>query len=206
MFSKKKEFVHLTPEYLDGLIRGLNYVANCASDMALSHYQNMISQYFVQLEDGSFKAKEIDIRLDDQHVITMPWVAISDGKGLYLDEMDVDFSVKVTGISPVEEQQALANAVERVAGELNGAPNLPRFMVTIGQSTASDQQRPKDIIDFKVKFKSQDSPEAVMRVIDKFNSTIHPIRVDDTAPTPTPTPTSTSGQTADPSFSAQREP
>jgi hypothetical protein len=198
MFSKKKDFVHLTPEYLDGLIRGLNYVANCASDMSLSHYQNMISQYFIQLEDGSFKAKEIDIRLDDQHVITMPWVAISDGKGLYLDEMDVEFSVKVTGISPVEEQQGLANTAEQVAGELNSAPNLPRFMVTIGQGTASDQHRPKDIIDFKVKFKSQDSPEAVMRVIDKFNSTIHPIRVENGAPEKPEAP--------EPSFSAQREP
>jgi hypothetical protein len=172
MFFKRKNQNHITPQFLDTLIKGLNYVANCASDMALSHYQNLISQYFDRLEDGSFQAKHADIRLDDNHVISMPWIAVSDGKGLYLDEMEVDFSVKVTGIS-----QHDPHAVAELAAALQQRPDCPRLEVTIGPSAHADAERPKDVIDFKVKFKSQDAPEAVMRVIDKFNATIHPIKV-----------------------------
>ncbi len=172
MFFKRKNQNHITPQFLDTLIKGLNYVANCASDMALSHYQNLISQYFDRLEDGSFQAKQADIRLDDDHVISMPWIAVSDGKGLYLDEMEVEFSVKVTGISQHDSHMSA-----ELAAALQQRPDCPRLEVTIGPAAHADTERPKDVIDFKVKFKSQDAPEAVMRVIDKFNATIHPVKV-----------------------------
>lgn len=173
MFFKRKNQNHITPQFLDTLIKGLNYVANCASDMALTHYQNLISQYFDRLEDGSFQAKQADIRLDDEHIISMPWIAVSDGKGLYLEEMEVDFSVKVTGISQAEDPAFTAE----LSQALKNRPDCPRLEVTIGPSASVNGSRPKDVIDFKVKFKSQDAPEAVMRVIDKFNATIHPTKV-----------------------------
>lgn len=173
MFFKRKNQNHITPQFLDTLIKGLNYVANCAGDMALSHYQNLISQYFDRLEDGSFQAKQADIRLDDEHIISMPWIAVSDGKGLYLEEMEVDFSVKVTGVSQTDETDFAAD----LSQALQNRPDCPRLEVTIGPSATENGSRPKDVIDFKVKFKSQDAPEAVMRVIDKFNATIHPTKV-----------------------------
>lgn len=175
MFFKKEKKHHVTPELLDGLIRGLNYVANCASDMALSHYQNLISQYFTEQEDGSFKPNTAIIQLDEEHVITMPWIAVSDGKGLFLDEMEVDFSVQVTGID--NGQNSSDSTADNIAARLNSRPDLPHFIVTVANSSSDATQRAKDIIDFKIKFKSHDAPEAVMRVIDKFNASIHPTRL-----------------------------
>ena len=175
MFFKKEKKHHVTPELLDGLIRGLNYVANCASDMALSHYQNLISQYFTEQDDGSFKPNTAIIQLDEEHVITMPWIAVSDGKGLFLDEMEVDFSVQVTGIDNGRNNND--STADNIAAKLNSRPDLPHFIVTVANNSSDSTQRAKDIIDFKIKFKSHDAPEAVMRVIDKFNASIHPVRL-----------------------------
>jgi hypothetical protein len=159
-FEKKNK--PISPQYLDGIIRGLNYVANCASDMSLSHYSNLISQYFDYDEEQKIhKPKVIQLMLDDEHQITMPLIAITDAKGLYLDELNVDFSVRVTGIDADNLQQQVQGT-------------YPKLIVDIAPSHRSKDNMSKDIIDFKVKFKSRDSPECVMKIIDKFNSQVIP--------------------------------
>ena len=50
----------------------------------------------------------------------------------------------------------------------------PKLIVDIAPSHRSKDNMSKDIIDFKVKFKSRDSPECVMKIIDKFNSQVIP--------------------------------
>lgn len=163
IFRKSKP---LSPQHLDGIVRGLNYVANCASDMSLSHYQNLISQYFNYDEsEDIFSPKIVKLKLDDEHEIKMPLIAATDAKGLYLDELDVDFSVRVTGIDSSVVKEGLQE-------------NCPQLLVDIAPRQRDSAERDKDIIDFKVKFKASDAPECVMKVIDKYNSQITPQRID----------------------------
>ncbi|WCP70252.1 DUF2589 domain-containing protein (plasmid) [Vibrio tubiashii] len=160
IFSKNKP---VSPQYLDGIVRGLNYVANCASDMSLSHYQNLIEQYFDYDETASiFTPKVVRLQLDPEHEITMPLIAVTDAKGLYLDELEVDFSVRVTGIDPRKMQDGLQQ-------------DCPQLVVDIApRQRDASAGRDKDVIDFKVKFKSSEAPECVMKVIDKYNTQITP--------------------------------
>lgn len=162
IFSKSKP---VSPQHLDGIVRGLNYVANCASDMSLSHYQNLISQYFDYDEDESiFTPKVVRLQLDPEHEITMPLIAVTDAKGLYLDELEVDFSVRVTGIDPHSLQDSLQQ-------------DCPKLVVDIAPKQRENSGRDKDVIDFKVKFKSSEAPECVMKVIDKYNTQITPQQI-----------------------------
>lgn len=159
IFNKNKP---ISPQHLDGIVRGLNYVANCASDMSLSHYRNLIEQYFdYHQKDNVFTPKVIKLMLDKEHEINMPLIAVTDAKGLYLDELEVDFSVRVTGIDSVE----LGDGLQQ---------NCPQLLVDIAPRQREQSGRDKDIIDFKVKFKASEAPECVMKVIDKYNSQITP--------------------------------
>lgn len=151
-----------SPQYLDAIVRGLSYVANCASELSLTHYKGLIEQFFDYDEkEQVFTPKTVDLRLDDNHIITMPLVAVTDAKGLYLDELDVAFSVKVTGID--------INELTKTMKE-----NHPHFIVDLAPGTANKNSSNKDIIDFKAKFKANEAPECVMKIIDKYNSQIHP--------------------------------
>ncbi|GEK12344.1 DUF2589 domain-containing protein [Aliivibrio fischeri] len=163
IFGRKNK--PISPQFLDGIIRGLNYVANSASDMNLSHYQNLISQYFDYDEEKcTYKPKTIKLMLDDEHEITMPLIAVTDAKGLYLDELGVDFSVRVTGVDTDNLQQDFK-------------ATYPKLIVDISPSHRNKGEINKDFIDFKVKFKSSDAPECVMKIIDKFNTQIIPKKI-----------------------------
>ena len=170
LFSKKKSNngisrKHVTPLYLDGIVKGLNYVANCASAMSLSHYQNLIAQYFEYDEENeSYSPKTVRINIDDENEIIFPLVAVTDAKGLYLDELEVDFSVKVSGVDVDAFQDRLKD-------------DYPRLIVDVAPRSDHSKKRSNDIVDFKVKFKSSDAPESIMRVVDQFNSGISPVNI-----------------------------
>ncbi|MGL5007994.1 MAG: DUF2589 domain-containing protein [Plesiomonas sp.] len=167
IFNKNKP---ISPQHLDGIVRGLNYVANCASDMSLSHYQNLITQYFdYNQEEDIFTPKVVKLMLDKEHEINMPLIAVTDAKGLYLDELEVDFSVRVTGIDSTN----LSEGLQR---------NCPQLLVDIAPRQREQSGRDKDVIDFKVKFKASDAPECVMKVIDKYNAQISPTLIGNNAP------------------------
>ncbi|MFL9626576.1 DUF2589 domain-containing protein [Aeromonas jandaei] len=164
IFQKNKP---ISPQHLDGIVRGLNYVANCASDMSLSHYQNLIAQYFdYNQEKNIFTPKIVKLMLDKEHEINMPLIAVTDAKGLYLDELEVDFSVRVTGIDSTNLSEGLQH-------------NCPQLLVDIAPRQREQSGRDKDIIDFKVKFKASDAPECVMKIIDRYNSQISPTLIGD---------------------------
>ena len=162
IFNKNKP---ISPQHLDGIVRGLNYVANCASEMSLSHYQNLIKQYFdYDQKDDVYTPKVVKLMLDKEHEINMPLIAVTDAKGLYLDELEVDFSVRVTGVDSTKLEEGVQQ-------------NCPQLLVDISPRQREQSGRNKDIIDFKVKFKASDAPECVMKVIDRYNSQITPTLV-----------------------------
>ncbi|WP_070972025.1 DUF2589 domain-containing protein [Vibrio sonorensis] len=174
IFNKNKP---ISPQHLDGIVRGLNYVANCASDMSLSHYQNLIKQYFdYDQKNDVYTPKIVKLMLDKEHEINMPLIAVTDAKGLYLDELEVDFSVRVTGVESAQLEQGLQE-------------NCSQLLVDIAPRQHDQSGRDKDIIDFKVKFKSSDAPECVMKVIDKYNSQITPNLISEDEPDTPPAET-----------------
>lgn len=157
----------ISPQHLHGIVRGLSYAANRASDMSLSHYKNLIHQYFdYDKSEDAFTPKVMKLKLDNDHEITMPLIAVTDAKGLFLDELEIDFSVRVTGVDTELQHELLQ-------GELQ--EGCPQLVVDIApKQREGGKGRDKDVIDFKVKFKSNDAPECVMKVIDKYNAQISP--------------------------------
>ncbi|CAM4046780.1 hypothetical protein VA7868_04564 [Vibrio aerogenes CECT 7868] len=176
LFKTNKMNEHVQPQFLDSIIRGLNYVANCASDMSLQHYEQLVDQFFTISEEGIFKPKVIELQVDEHNVIQFPLIAVTNGKSLFVDEMEIDFSVKVTGIDASEALESMAAAI--VNPESEQADPASRFTVAISAASHSNMKRPKDIMDFKVKFKSQDAPEIIMKVVDQFNNMLHPREIE----------------------------
>lgn len=182
----KKKSAPISPQYLEAIVRGLSHVANCASDLSLTHYRGLIQQFFDYDEEAeAFIPKKVDLQLDDDHIITMPLIAVTDAKGLYLDELDVEFAVKVTGVADAPDLNAATEILEK---------SHPKFIVDLAPGSASSQKLGKDIITFKAKFKSNEAPECVMKVIDKYNSQISPRRTSPLEPESSPTNSSQDSQ------------
>ncbi|WP_161569706.1 DUF2589 domain-containing protein [Veronia nyctiphanis] len=131
-----KNNANVSKQYLDAIVRGLSYVANCASELNLNHYQNIIDQYFYQHEDddeGVLSPRTIQLKLDDNHIIEMPLISVVDAKGLYLDELDVDFSVKMTGIEESELHESMVDDIN----------HPPKFIVDIAPGTRDETDTAK---------------------------------------------------------------
>lgn len=158
-----KQSITPKPQFLDAILRGLNDAANSASDMCVKHYQRLIEQYFDKVDD-KYEAKTVKLKLDEEHTIDLPLISITDAKGLYLDELEVDFSINIVGCQRTDNQSDNKSTKDLAS----------RLLVEVSPQKSEREKRDNNIIDVKVKFKSNSAPESLMKVIDKFNTQITP--------------------------------
>jgi len=100
--------------------------------------------------------------------------ALVSPKGLALERMQVDLSVRVKG---TEAQQALLATSET---------NAASFKVTIGGQGRQGDSRDPDEVQIRMQFQASEPPEALNRLIEEYTSLITPVRI--AKPTPSPTP------------------
>lgn len=161
--SKTDETIIPKPQFFDAILRGLNRAANGASDMCIAHYQRLLEQYFDRVGDR-YEAKIVTLQMDEEHSINLPLISLTDAKGLYLDELEVDFSINIVGCNKVLEDD----------GNDKTDDEISRLLVEVSPQKSEGEKRDNNIIDVKVKFKANNAPESLMKVIDKFNTQVTP--------------------------------
>lgn len=161
--SKTDETIIPKPQFFDAILRGLNRAANGASDMCIAHYQRLLEQYFDRVGDR-YEAKIVTLQMDEEHSINLPLISLTDAKGLYLEELEVDFSINIVGCNKVIEDD----------GNDKTDDEISRLLVEVSPQKSEGEKRDNNIIDVKVKFKANNAPESLMKVIDKFNTQVTP--------------------------------
>ncbi|WKZ83900.1 DUF2589 domain-containing protein [Ralstonia pickettii] len=146
---------------LDDITRGMQHAAASANQMLAQQYTALLDQFFDADEAGTLVAREVELALDSQHRLALPLVSLAMPRGLALEEMTVNMTVR----SDIAEALPLHGAA---------AGGVGRFYVSLAPHSKRDTGRDSEHIDIEMKFTALQPPEAVMRVIDEYTNRLVP--------------------------------
>lgn len=174
---------------LTSITRGLQHAAAETNSLVAEQYIRILSEFFEHDENGVLRAKMVHVQLDDMHYAKVPLVAMVSPSGLALDRMRVELSIRLEGAE--SEHVSLLRRLRRTLreegeSEDQGASRA-NFTVSLSPRHGRDGsgRRPSDHVNVELEFKSIQTPEAVMRVIDTYTNMITPLR-DPAADSPEP--------------------
>jgi Protein of unknown function (DUF2589) len=167
LFSRKKE--PMSACELSNITRGLHQAAAATQNLIAQQYIKLFDQFFdydPQDLETPMIAKMVEVGLDDHHTMNIPLIALVAPRGLGLESMKVDLSVKMHGTE-----------LEKASHELeNGELHRERFFVTFGTDKRQGQDRDPDEVTISMEFKACEPPEAIHRLIEEYTNLISPIR------------------------------
>lgn len=165
LFSRPKE--PMSASDLSHITRGLHQAAAATHNLIAQQYITLFDQFFdYNTEDlgTPMKAKMVEIALTEGHTISVPLIALVAPKGLALQKMDVELSVKMHS----SEVQKANHDLE------NGDLHSEKFFVTFGNSKREGQDRDPDEVQIRIEFKACEPPEAINRIIEEYTNLISP--------------------------------
>ena len=158
----------MTSSDLSDITRGLQEAAAATNTLIAQQYIKLFDQFFDYDREtlgAPMKAKMVEIAMDGQHTLHIPLIALVCPRGLALERMQVDLSVRVHGIdSPAEPPRE------------NEANGTARFQVTVGANGRRADQRDPDEVQIRMQFQACDPPEAINRLIEEYTNLIVPQR------------------------------
>lgn len=165
LFARDKE--SRSASDLCDITRGLQEAAAATNNLIAQQYIKLFDQFFDYDPDdlGSpMKAKMVEVALDGRHGMRVPLIALVAPRGLALEAMNVELSVKIQST----ELAAVNHALE------NGEFNSERFYVTLGGEKRDAQERDPDEVKISLQFKACEPPEALNRLIEEYTHLISP--------------------------------
>lgn len=164
------------------ITRGLQEAASAANSMIAQQYIELFDRFFDcnhQELGAPMTAKMVEVAMDGQHLMRVPLFALVSPKGLALERMQVDLSVRVQN---TEAQRALTPT---------DASRSASFKVTIGGQGRQGDSRDPDEVQIRMQFQASEPPEALNRLIEEYTNLIIPVRAPAPAPAPAPPPSPT---------------
>ena len=148
------------PVTLEDITRGMQYAATAANEMIAQQYMKALDPFFEPADDGSLIPRTIQLALDEKHYFDLPLVALSTPRGLMLEKMKVNLTIRTEGMQTPSQQ----------AGE----NELGRFHVSLSPSSDSKGGRDSRHVDVEMQFTALPPPESVMRLIDEYTNKVIP--------------------------------
>jgi hypothetical protein len=161
---------------LADITRGLQDAAAAANNLIAQQYIKLFDQFFdydAEALGAPMKAKMVDVAMDDRHTLSIPLITLVSPRGLALERMQVDLSVKIQNTELADASHVLENS----------ALKHERFMVTVGaQNKRQGDHRDPDEVQIRMQFQACEPPEALNRLIEEYTQLITPCRQPDPAP------------------------
>nr|WP_232239692.1 DUF2589 domain-containing protein [Pseudomonas alkylphenolica] len=163
----------ITASDLCDITRGLQEAAAATNQLIAQQYIKLFDQFFdydAQALGTPMKAKMVEVAMDDQHTMQVPLIALVSPRGLALERMQVDLSVRIQNTETTPASEDLQRE---------------RFYVTVGgQNKRSGDARDPDEVQIRMQFQACDPPEALNRLIEEYTNLISPRRLPDPPPPP----------------------
>ena len=151
------------------ITRGLQEAAAATTSLIAQQYIKLFDQFFDYDPDAlgtPMKAKMVEVCMDDRHTLKIPLIALVAPRGLALERMQVDLSVKIQNTEP---------AAPRPGRESDAGHQ--RFFVKVGQQTQRQgDTRAPDEVQIRMQFHACEPPEALNRLIEEYTLLISPLR------------------------------
>lgn len=129
--------------------------------MLAQQYTALLDQFFDADESGTLVAREVELALDSQHRLALPLVSLAMPRGLALDEMTVNMTVR-------------SDIAETLPAQGESTGGVGRFYVSLAPHSSRSTGRDSQHIDIEMKFTALQPPEAVMRLIDEYTNRLVP--------------------------------
>jgi hypothetical protein len=159
--KKKKE----PSQNLTDVVRGIQWAVNSAVHATENQYISTMQRFFEKQEDGTYKAIEVEIKIDEQHTTKVPLLSLVNPNGLLLDKMKVEMAVKIKQ----------TNVKHIYKDDIKEESDVSRscFDVTFC-SKNNDVTKRGDTIKLSMEFVAGNLPEGIARVMEHINNQIQP--------------------------------
>ncbi len=158
----------ITASDLCDITRGLQEAAAATNNLIAQQYIKLFDQFFdydAEALGAPMRAKMVEVAMDEQHKIQVPLIALVSPRGLALERMQVDLSVRIQNTETAEASENLKRE---------------RFYVTVGgQNKRNGDARDPDEVQIRMQFQACDPPEALNRLIEEYTNLISPQRLPD---------------------------
>ena len=148
------------PVTLEDITRGMQYAATAANEMIAQQYMKALDPFFEPSDDGSLIPRTVQLELDENHYFELPLVALSTPRGLMLEKMKVNLTIRTEGMQTPSRQ----------AGE----NEFGRFHVSLSPASENKGGRDSRHVDVEMEFTALAPPESVMRLIDEYTNKVIP--------------------------------
>ncbi len=153
---------------LTDITRGMHHAVSTTSAMLAQQYILMVNQFFDRDTDEKgetiFKAKMATVEIDDKHQMKLPLVSLVAPKGIALEKMRIEMSVKMSEVEAKKATHLDNSEAERTS-----------FKVSLSPKSHGDGRRRSDIVDIVMEFQATDPPEGIMRIIDEYSNMIQAV-------------------------------
>lgn len=147
---------------LADIAQGMQHAATAANQFIAHQYQQTLDPFFERNANGTLIPKTVAIQLDAQHHIELPLVALSTPRGLMLEKMKVQMTVRADAVSK-----------EEITPSLNDY-NISNFHVSMSPSGKNKKGRNSQHVDIEMQFTALPPPESILRLIDEYTNLILP--------------------------------
>ena len=147
-----------TRQTLTDIAKGIQYTVNAAQDVVEKFYIGLLDRYF----DDDNNPINMAVNLSDETTVDVPLITLVTPTGLELDELEVDMSLRVDGVSTKKEITKAGDEVERAS-----------FDISFSGGGKANAKNP-NFIEMKMKFKKADAPEGIQRIIESFSNNVIP--------------------------------
>lgn len=151
---------------LTDITRGMQHAASTTTAMLGAQFLHLIKQYFDKEDDGTLRAKMVQIELSPGNFVKVPLISLVQPSAIVLKRLKIRMSVRI-------EEAEIREAVEETMG--NSEATRLRFKVSMSPRTGILGRR-SDVTDVEMVFEGTDAPEGIMRVIEQHTNLIEPLQ------------------------------
>lgn len=164
---------------LTDITRGLQAAAAETNALVADQFIRILSEYFDRHEDGTLEARMVRVQLDDNYYSLVPLVSLVSPSGLALERMRVQLSIRLEEAREerVNLLKRLKNAADSNEDE-DGDVTRSDFKVSLSpRDRKQGKRRPSDHVHIDLEFRSLETPESIMRVIETYTNMVAPIPI-----------------------------
>jgi hypothetical protein len=148
------------PVTLEDITRGMQYAATAANELIAQQYMKALDPFFEPAPDGTLTPRTVKMDLDEKHYFELPLIALSTPRGLMLEKMKVNLTVRTDSV--------------QTPGQTTGENDFGRFHVSMSPNSDSQGGRDSRHVDVEMQFTVLEPPESVMRLIDEYTNKVVP--------------------------------
>ena len=154
-----------TKHNLTDLTRGMQHAASTTTAMLGEQFIHLINQYFDKQEDGTLRAKMVQVELSPNHFVKVPLISLIQPSAIVLKKMRIRMSVRIEEAEIREAERALM-----------GNSEASRLSFRVVMSPRTKGSRKSEVTDIEMVFEGTDPPEGIMRLIEQHTNMIEPLK------------------------------